>query len=342
MSKISFVKVDYQEGIESAVRKAMELAEWKEHIKGKRIFIKINSMSSQIVPGLNTSSFVLDSVLKIMREGFPVAEISIGDANLATVEQLEDAALLWGYVDIAKKYGCRFVNLSKERFVEKEFKGTVFKKIQLPECIANSDCIVSIPVLKTHGLTKITCALKNSWGILPRYRHQYHPVVDKAIAEMNSAIKVDFVVVDGTICMDGKGPRTGKPKICDVIICGNDRVAVDATAAKFAGISGVAHITEAESLGVGTTQGIILVGNEFFINKFEPPSQNIIFSWEMKFRKIPIVRQLFFGPLFSIFGWLATQYNSKWWYWNVGKKETEKILNHPFYGKLYNGLLHQK
>ncbi len=338
MPKAVFAKINYKEGIENAVLRAMKLADWKKYVKGKKMFLKINSMGNQLVPGLNTSPFVLESALKIIREEYPDAEISMGDANLATVKQLEHAAQLWGYYDLAKKYNCRFVNLSEEKIVEKEFNGKIFQKIYLPEIIANSDCIVSIPILKTHGLTKITCSLKNSWGFLPRYRHQYHPVVDKAIAEMNSAIKVDFVIVDATVCMDGKGPRTGKSKICDAIICGNDRVAVDTVAARFAGISDVAHITESESLGVGTSQNIVLVGDEFSVNKFEPPKQNIVFFWEMRLRKIPIIKQLFFGPLFNLFAWVVTQYNTKWWYNTVGRKEREKILNHEFYGQLYKRL----
>lgn len=339
MSKVAFVKIDYKSGIEKAVEKAMQLAEWKKYVNGKNIFVKINSMCSQTVPGLNTSPFVLEAVIKVLRE-LPKVEITIGDTDLATVKQLDKAVKVWGYLDLAEKHGCEFVNLSKEKIVEKEFNGNVFKKLLLPECVANSDCIVSIPVLKTHGLTKITCALKNSWGFLPRFRHQYHMVADKAIAEINSAIKVDFVVADATVCVEGKGPRTGKSKICDVVLASDDRVAVDAVASAFTGLnpSEIGQIVESHNLGVGKMDDIKIVGDKFFVNNFEPPKQNIVFFFETKFRRVPVVKELFFGPMFDFFSWVVTQYNTKWWYWTQGKKDMNRILKHNFYGPLYKKL----
>jgi uncharacterized protein (DUF362 family) len=342
MPKVAFVKVDYSKGIEHAVRKAMQLANWKKYVKEGKIFVKINAMGNQFVPGLNTSPFILGATLKILRENLPKTKIFVGDADLATVRQLEQAAKLWGYKKIVKKYKCKWINLSEQELVEKYVGGKVFESILVPKIVEEVNYIISLPVIKTHGLTKITCALKNSWGFLPRYRHQYHMVADLAIAEMNRAVKVDFAIVDGTICMEGPGPRTGKPKICDVILAGSDLVAIDCVVAKFMGLNPkkIGHIVNAEKLGIGTTKDVKIVGDKFFVAGFEPPKQNIVFFFEKRFRKLPIVKKLFFDTkLFDFFSWVVTQYNTRWWWWKVGRKALRKILEHEFYGKLYREIV---
>ncbi len=339
MPEVAFVKIDYKKGIEHAIKRAMALAKWEKYVKGKNIFLKINAMGNQFVPGINTSPFVLESVIKTILEKRKNANIIIGDTDLATVEQFWYAVKLWGYDRIAEKYNCKLVNLAEEKTVRKKLGGEIFDYVEIPKILTRVDSIVTLPVIKTHGLTKITCCLKNSWGFLPRYRHQYHMVADKAIAEMNCAVKVDFAVVDGTICMQGKGPRTGEPKICDVILAGNDLVALDFVVAKFMGFKPeeIKHIFYAEKLGVGTTRNIKLVGDEFFCANFKKTEENIVFRVEKISRKLPGIRKLFFNTkLFDFFSFIVTQYNTKWWYVSTGKKGLRKILSHRYYGKLYS------
>jgi len=341
LSKVAFVRINYAKGIDHAVRSAMELSEWEKHITGK-IFLKINAMGNQFVPGLNTSPIVLESVIRTIREKRENAKIIVGDADLATVKQFWHTVKLWGYEKIAEKYDCEIVNLSEEKTVKKKIDGEIFRYVEIPRILTKVDSIVTLPVIKTHGLTKMTCCLKNSWGFLPRYRHHYHMVADKAIAEMNKAVKVDFAVADGSICMEGKGPRTGKSKICDVILASNDIVALDYTAAKFMGLDPrkVKHILYAEKLGIGKTEDIEIVGDDFFCANFEKPKENIVFRVEKMSRKLPIIRELFFKTkLFDLISFIVTQYNMKWWYWTTGKKEKKKILEHPFYGNVYRRFL---
>ena len=339
MPEVAFVKIDYKKGIEHAVKRAMALAKWEKYVKGRKIFLKINAMGNQLVPGLNTSPFVLEAVIKTILEKRKNIKIIIGDTDLATVKQFWHAVKLWGYEKIAKRYKCEIINLAEEKTVRKKLGGEIFDYIEIPKILTRVDSIITLPVIKTHGLTKITCCLKNSWGFLPRYRHQYHMVADKAIAEMNKAIKVNFAVVDGSICIQGKGPRTGEPKICDIILAGNDIVAVDYIVASFMGFNPeeIKHITHAEKLGIGRTKNIKLLGDVFFCANFKPVKGNIVFRVEKLSRKIPVLRKLFFDTkLFDFFSFIVTQYNTKWWYASVGRKALREVLSHKYYGKLYS------
>ncbi len=45
-------------------KKVMNLAKWSEHIDGDNVFVKVNYMSDQVIPGLCTSPWVLEGVLQ--------------------------------------------------------------------------------------------------------------------------------------------------------------------------------------------------------------------------------------------------------------------------------------
>lgn len=345
-SKVVYIKVKHEEnGVQTAVRRAMELSNWKNHVKGKKIFVKINGISDQLVPGQCTSPWVVDTVLSELRKEFPEAELKMGDANLAASEQLNKAAKLWGFYDIASKYNVEFTNLSEQPLIKTDFKGIVLKDMEVPEALLEADTIVNLPVAKTHCLTNITCCLKNHWGMLPRFRHQYHLVAHQAIADVNNFFrKTTFNVVDATVGMDGNAPRTGIPKIFDAILAGDDRVAIDSAVATLMSFDPkkIEHITNAEKMGIGTTE-FEIVGD---VEEFKPvkvvvpePNKQPIFFWEMSLRKVPVMNTLIFRTkIFDLFAWIATQYNTIWWYNLHGKKYAEDVINNTWYGSEFKPL----
>ena len=345
-SKVAFVKVKHEEnGVQKAVIRAMKLANWKRYVRGKKIFVKINGISDQLVPGQCTSPWVIDTVLSELRKNFPKAKIYIGDANLAAAEQLNRAAKLWGFYELAEKHKAEFINLSEQPLLKTDFKGKVLRDMEVPKILLDVDCIVNLPVAKTHCLTTITCCLKNHWGLLPRFRHQYHLVANQAIPDVNNFFrKTTFNVVDATICMEGNAPRTGVPIIFDSILAGNDRVALDSAVATLFGFNPrkIEHIVNAEKMGLGNIDfEIIGDKKEFKPKKVKAPEPNKqpIFLLEMNLRKVPIVNFLIFRTkIFDFFAWGATQYNTVWWYNFHGKKYAKKIIYETWYGNEFKEL----
>ncbi|MCJ7443142.1 MAG: DUF362 domain-containing protein [Methanotrichaceae archaeon] len=338
MSKVAFVKVKdvNKEGVHDAVKKALELAEWKKFIEGKKFFIKINGISDQVVPGQCTSPWVIESVVYELKKSFPDCELFMGDADLAAAKQLDKASKAWGYLDIADKYDVKFVNLSNEPLIRVDCGGKVFKQLDLPKILLDVDTIINIPVPKTHCLTTITGCMKNHWGMVPRFRHQFHPVADQAIPDINHYFsKTRFNLMDLTISMEENAPRTGISKICGIIMASPDRVAADYTIARFMGFepNKIEHIINAEILGLGSTKDIEIVGDEFEVDPFKPPEpdKQPIFFWEMRLRKIPIVKPMLFDtPVFNLLAAIATKYNTFLWYNKFGKKYIEQISQTPW------------
>jgi uncharacterized protein (DUF362 family) len=338
MSKVVFLKIKKptKEQVRKTVHKAMKMGNWKKYIKGKKIFVKINGISDQLVPGQCTSPWVIDAVLEKLKDTYPKSYIFIGDANLAAAEQLNKAAKLWGFYDLARKYDASFVNLSEQPLIKTKFGGKVLKRTEVPKILLDVDRILNIPVAKTHCLTTITCCLKNHWGLLPRFRHQYHLVADQAIPDVNNFFKkTTFNVVDATVGMEGNAPRTGISKIFNLILAGHDRVALDYTVARHMGFDAdkIKHIELAEKMGIGSRKNIKISGSKFFVNKVKKPEPNKqpIFFWEMHLRKIPVVKPILFDtPIFPCLCNIATFYNSRVWYNRFGKKYIRKILRTPY------------
>jgi uncharacterized protein (DUF362 family) len=245
---------------------------------------------------------------------------------------VDKASILWGVRDICRKYSTKFVNLSKEPTTKVDLEGEIFREMNIPEILLDADAIITIPVLKTHNVTAMTFALKNQWGCLPKVRHQYHLVAHKAIPEINKFLKPAFAVGDATICLEGNGPRTGKPKIVNSLLASNDLVAMDVCGAKIIGykLNEVPYIKVAEEIGVGSTK-FKLVGDKIKTENFERPvlKEHPIVYAELILRKIPGINKLFFEtPLFRLASFFASRYNAVWWYNIEGKKYAREVLEH--------------
>ncbi|MDD5178580.1 MAG: DUF362 domain-containing protein [Candidatus Nanoarchaeia archaeon] len=340
MSKVSHIKI--KENVFNEVAKAMKLADYENFLKGESIFIKVNALSNNVVPGQNTSPYVLEGVLKVLRSKFK--NIFIGDANVATVKQVEKAGTLWGYKSLAKKYNATWINLSKQEKTRIEVNGKIFKHLYIPKILTLVDCKITLPVLKMHNVTVLTAALKNQWGCIPEFRHNFHMVANEAIPEINKALKFDFAVLDATICLEDNGPRTGKPIIRNSVFASNDLVALDTVAAAFSGIEAekVKYLKVAEELGVGTTK-YNLVGDQLDVKKLKPAiaGEHPIVRWELFFRKIPVINTIIFKtPLFNIPAFIASRYNSVIWYNLKGKKYAREVIKqNPLYNAEFKNLI---
>lgn len=342
MSKVAHFAVgSTKESIFGSVHKAMDCVGWEQAVKGS-VFVKVNLLSNQLVPGQCTSPWVLDAVLEKLVPH--CKQVYVGDADVATARQVEQAAYRWGHLDVCRKHGVEFINLSKQPEAEVTIKGRHFKSIQVPKILADVDCVVTLPVPKTHNVSTMTCSLKNQWGCLPRFRHQFHSRVHEVIPEINLAVPVTLVVADATVCMEGSGPRTGKTKVCNQVFASRDRVSLDACIADWMGLGKdtVPHISNAEDVGLGSMKYEV-VGDVIKPAGFEPAvlGKHPIVATEMFLRKIPGLRWLLFHtPLFKIPAWFASQYNAIWYYYKEGVVNRNRLFkDFPMYREEFGPLV---
>lgn len=113
------------------------------------------------------------------------------------------------------------IDLSEEEWTKVSVpKPHVLKEILLSQTVLNSDLLINVPGVGTHSTTRLTCALKNLFGLLPEKRKfsVYHPLgIDKIIADIFQIVKPDLNVVDA-----------GKK-----ILLSTDALAIDVVACRF-------------------------------------------------------------------------------------------------------------
>lgn len=167
-------------------------------------------------------------------------------------DRTEDAVLVCGYTALSEKYKVPFVDTQKDTYTLKDCKGM---DLFICDIMNQVDFLINVPVMKGHCQTKITCALKNSKGLIPNKekRHFHSMGLHKPIAHLNTEIKQDFIVVDN-ICgdldfEDGGNPvemnriwACADPVLCDAYVCQQLHYQPE----------DVPYIQLAESLGVGS------------------------------------------------------------------------------------------
>jgi uncharacterized protein (DUF362 family) len=102
----------------------------------------------------------------------------------------------------------------------------------LPRLVVDAEYNVSTCCLKTHGYGGVfTMSLKLSVGLTPKpARRGMHrsPNMRRMIAELNAGYRPQLVVLDGVSAFTDGGPSEGRLAQANVMIAGDDRIAVDA------------------------------------------------------------------------------------------------------------------
>jgi uncharacterized protein (DUF362 family) len=93
-----------------------------------------------------------------------------------------------------------------------------------------ADVHVAVPVAKSHSAAGFTGAVKGMMGLI-HDRESLHSRMDlnQAIADLNTVLRAQLVVMDGLVVMASGGPSgPGKLEHTQAVIAGTDIVAVDA------------------------------------------------------------------------------------------------------------------
>jgi uncharacterized protein (DUF362 family) len=171
-----------------------------------------------------------------------------------------------GYREL-REMGYEVVNLQKTPWTTLSAEnGKVFKELQCWQLVEDADVVVSVPKLKTHDQTEMTCAIKNLKGLQTDNgkRKDHQEGLFEAVVDLMSVVKPQLAVVDATVCQEGLGPIFGRPVEMNLIVAGKDLVAVDSTCARLIGYEpGETLLTvnaAARGLGVLDPDQIEIVG----------------------------------------------------------------------------------
>ena len=324
---------DVSGDVRGAVRRALETAEWKRFVPaGTDVALKVNLGWDLFIPGSITSPLVTYALIQEIRDH--VGEIRVVESD-QVLEDIEVAFRESGMADVCKRTGAQWVNMSRCDSVKVEApENTVLREMDVPWVLREST-LITVPVMKTHGKTVLTGAIKNQFGCLSKARHAYHLVLDDVLADLNRLVRPALALMDGTVGLEGNGPKNGRPHVADRILCSGDPVALDAIQALCMGIDPreVPHLQRCAQRGVGEVDParIEIRGDASVRTPFKPARENFVASVETALRKSFLSKLVFETRLFEACLVAAKQYYRVWsaaraqGYW-------DSVRAHPVYG----------
>lgn len=225
-----------------------------------RVLVKPNVVASgPQFPYAFTRPEVVEGVLRALAQagGSAVSELAVGERSgitLPTRLTFDQA----GYTEMLERVdGVRTYYFDEVPQVEVHYThpGRLRDYVFTPEPIARADFFVNVPKFKSHPWTTVTFSLKNYIGI----QDDRHRLIDhdhrlnEKIADLQQIIQPQLCVVDAIVAGEGR-MLTPTPRRLDLLIFGNNQVALDAVCCRIIGVEprSVEHIRLAEERGFGT------------------------------------------------------------------------------------------
>ena len=254
MSKVMIHPADY-ENVRQAVDRAFEL--FPQDIEGKIIFIKPNVLrSAEAAEGITTHPAVLRAVVEKV-ETMGAASIVVGDnPGVFDYGANEKAFEKTGLMEAAKGY---YQNIGNESSLV-SFNPDYMSTVSISQIVRDADIIISLPKFKTHGLTIVSGAIKNSYGFLPgAQKAALHKAAGNAENFHDVVVDVfrlripDLFIMDAVVGMEGNGPASPDLRDIGVILASENAVALDAVVATMMGCEPgcLRFLQSAKDVGLG-------------------------------------------------------------------------------------------
>jgi len=256
--------------VKRAVQRGIELIGGCQELiqPGENILLKPNLLAPDPPEKcVTTHPAVFKAVAEVLQDAGAV--LSYGDSpGLGSCER---AARKAGIMAAAEELG---VAMADFRHGEEAafLAGVQNKKFVIARGALVCDGIVSLPKLKTHGLTRLTGAIKNQFGCIPGVlKGEFHvklPRVEdfaRMLVDLNLLLRPRLFVMDGIMAMEGNGPRGGKARQMGVLLFSTDPVALDATVCRLVNLrpEEILTLKYGQEMGLGThcSENIELVGD---------------------------------------------------------------------------------
>ncbi|TKJ23555.1 MAG: hypothetical protein CEE43_02530 [Promethearchaeota archaeon Loki_b32] len=267
-TKVYVIKRKSHETIQAVVLRILKMIPLKELITNseKKIIINPNWVTSEhFTTGNITSTDTLEGIViyLIQEAKIDPEKLIVGDGGSFGIA--EEFFKLNEIIRL-KDYGIKIMDLNNDEIVNDiEIPNPLsLKTVNIVKTAMEASCIISVPSLKTHNLARTTLSMKNMMGtIMPK--SIMHSSIHKKITDLVSVLrpKMKFQIIDAIIESDG-WELGGKPIQMDLIIAGEDPVAVDRVGSEIIGFGWdkVKYLKygEKKQLGIADLDEIEIVG----------------------------------------------------------------------------------
>ncbi len=242
---------------------------------GMGVLIKPNLLSAHKPDeGVTTHPEVVRSVIRLVKECG--GEATLGDAPGGFIKNYDEVYESTGMTQLCQEEGVKLVKFTTSNPVN---------GIPIVSHIKDAQCVISIPKFKTHAVTTITGAIKNTYGmVVGLYKAERHSDApdekrfSRVIADVFAAAKPHLTIVDGIMAMEGNGPSGGVLRPMNIVMAGIDACAIDACFAHLIGLKpmDIQTTREVYSRGQGEADlaNIEILGDrlsDFYVKDFKLP-----------------------------------------------------------------------
>ncbi|MCX9081910.1 MAG: DUF362 domain-containing protein [Candidatus Methanoperedens sp.] len=291
ISTVSLVKCqDYESSnSEAAIEKALGLIGGiGSYVKsGDRVLLKINLLTGDVPEkAVTTHPAIVRAVIHQVKAagGIPKVGDCSGYEGASNSKRYFAACRSAGIMQVCEEEKVEILHLSAQSIEAKNPGGRIFKSFVLSKHVLQADVLISLPKLKTHGLTLFTGGVKNIFGCVTglnkakmHLRAQDPETFSQMLVDLLGLVRPELTVMDAVVGMEGNGPSNGTPRQIKAILASKDPVALDAVACTIVGIDPfmVPSTRLAHEQGLGDISRINVMGEnpvDMEIKDFQLPA----------------------------------------------------------------------
>ena len=289
METVSIVKCeDYiYEDVKYSIKKSLDnIGGIEKYIsKGETVFLKVNLLMKKRPEEATTTHPIFVQCLAEILVNYG-CKVIIGDSPGGAFNEaiLKGIYKVSGMEEAAKKSKAE-LNFNTKSIEITNHKGLILKKITRTDMLTNVDKVISVSKLKTHGMTRMTGAVKNMFGTIPGVlKAEYHLNMPNIYEFSNALIDICISanpvisIMDSIVAMEGNGPSSGTPRKIGAVLASANPYCLDMAAAYIINVSFESIPTIKNSILRGLCPSNIdeinLVGNnikDFIIKDFKAP-----------------------------------------------------------------------
>jgi len=250
-------------------------------VRSKKVAVKVNALKAgdpdrqAYVTHYKLVEAVVEKLVSLQPAGIVVGD-SVGTEFYGNSEQVFEV------MHLKKAAGPFYRNFNKNlRVVEldRPFK----RKVAVLRDVLDAEVYISLPKMKTHGLTLLSGSIKNNFGLLAGAQkswYHYYSVKPEIFAwivvEMFRLRPPDLVIMDGILAMEGYGPASPESRWVNKVLASDDPAALDTVQAKIIGLNtnDIPHLCMVRDLGLGEADlnRIEIIGDASTIQEYHRPT----------------------------------------------------------------------
>jgi len=204
---------------------------WQSFVKTNgRVVLKVNAAwASSPEEGGNTNPILVEECIRQCRAA-GAGEVLLPEKPCSPVKEAFSRS---GIEEAASRAGGKLYSPADRYFRKITItRGVSLKEAEVASDVLDNDCLINMPVAKSHSGSGLTISMKNWMGSVKDRGFWHRNNLHQCIADFSTALKPKLIIVDATRILLTNGPRgPGKMAYPDQLIFGTDPVAADAYAA---------------------------------------------------------------------------------------------------------------